>query len=149
MEKWTFITNIIFSLALAVFACLQWMAVAKQNRQNLFTLRIELYGKINDIVWKILFAFMDLKEGNKEAKHQTTSNICWHYLELTHNLIKVKHLFNEEIKNSLDAFVKTSAEYNSQAQQREDFENINFADVFQKSDDLKTVFEDFFNKNTI
>lgn len=149
MEKWTLITNIIFSFALAIFACLQWLAVVKQNRQNLFTLRIELYSKINDIVWKILFAFMELKEGNKKTKHQTTSNISWYCLELSHNLIKIEHLFNEQIKNSLDAFIKTSAEYNSQSQQREDFEYIDFADVFQKSDDLKTLFEKFFNKNTI
>lgn len=141
------LTNILLSFSLAMFACLQWKAVEKQNRQNLFSLRIEFYNEINNIIWKILFAFMDLKEGIHKTKNETTSKIALLSLELSHNKLKMKYLFNEDIFNKLDTFIKTSISYNALVQDTKNFADLNFAEVFEKSDEFQAIMEEFFHKN--
>lgn len=142
------ITNILLTLALAIFAFLQWKAVDKQNKLTLFSTRIEFYAKINDIVWKILFTFMDLKEGNKKTKDKNTSDICLLCLELSHNLLKTKQLFNQEIHDSLKTFMQTSGKYNTIMGESKNFAEVDIIEVFQKSDELKAVFENFFEQNS-
>ena len=77
---------------------------------------------------------------------EITSTICLNCLELCHNMLKTKHLFGDKIGSTIDAFIKISSQYNLLAQERKDAENIDFVEVFQKSEDLKTVFEDFLTK---
>ena len=141
-------SNIILTLALTVFAFLQWKAIEKQNKLTLFSARIQFYSEINDIIWKILFTFMDLKEGDEETKDRNISDICLLYMELNHNLLKTQHLFNQEIRDKIDAFIKASAKCNGQLREAKDFAKIDIMEVFQKSDDIKTIFEDFFKKNS-
>ena len=140
-------SNILLTLGLVVFSCLQWSTVVKQNKQNLFTLRIDSYDKINKIVWDILFDLMNIKDNID--KEQSVSNISLHCLELSHYLLKTRYLFNSDIEIILDEFIKECVKSTSSINKNIDVENLDFYNVFKKSDKLKDVFEKFFDKNKL
>ena len=140
-------SNILLTLGLVVFSCLQWSTVVKQNKQNLFTLRIDSYDKINKIVWDILFDLMNIKDNID--KEQSVSNISLHCLELSHYLLKTRYLFNSDLEIILDEFIKECVKSTSSINKNIDVENLDFYNVFKKSDKLKDVFEKFFDKNKL
>ena len=78
-------SNIILTGALILFAALQWRAVNKQNRQNLYKLRMELYSEINGLIWEIIFNVLNIKENIGNNK-ESASNITLKSLQISHKL---------------------------------------------------------------
>lgn len=142
------ITNVILTLAIAAFACLQWKAVDKQNKQNLFKLRIDLYSEINQIIWDILFDFMNIKDNVKD-NGKSASDIKLRSLQIHHNLLQIKHLFNNEISNIVGEFIKSATYASSNITEETDGTALDFIEVFEKSDNVQQIFEEFFKNNNI
>jgi len=140
-------SNIFLTIMIVVFACLQWKAVDKQNKQNLFVLRINLYKELNGLIWNILFCFMNIKENINNK--QNVSNITVHSLEINHKLLEIKQLFNSDICNIVDAFVNECTINASHIKEETDGAKSDFIGVFEKSDKIKDAFEQFFNDNKI
>lgn len=148
MAEWISITNIILTLAIVIFAYMQWQAVCMQNKQNLFNIRMDLYNKINQIIWDILFDFMNIKDNVKDNS-KSASDINLRCLEITHNLLKIKHLFNNKVANIVEEFTKSAVLNSSDITKETDGTNLDFIDVFEKSDSVKQIFEEFFKNNNI
>ena len=148
MEIYVTITNILLTITIAFFAGMQWKAVDTQNKQNIFNLRMDLYGEINQIIWDILFDFMSIKE-NKNDNAKSASDIKLRSLQIHHYLLKIKHLFNEEVANIVEKFTKSAMLNSSDITEETDGTSLDFVDVFKKSDDVKQIFELFFQNNNI
>ena len=148
MEIYVTITNILLTITIAFFAGMQWKAVDTQNKQNIFNLRMDLYGEINQIIWDILFDFMNIKE-NKNDNAKSASDIKLRSLQIHHYLLKIKHLFNEEVANIVEEFTKSAMLNSSDITEETDGTSLDFVDVFKKSDDIKQIFELFFQNNNI
>jgi len=141
------ISNILLTLGLAIFASLQWIAVEKQNKQNLFNLRINLYSEIDKITWNILFSFMNIKENINNK--QNISNITINNLQLKRLLLKTKQLFNPSIASAIEGFIKECSKNLPNIDQDIDCTNMDFCSVFEKSDDISKIFEAFFEENKL
>lgn len=148
MEVYITITNIILTFAIAFFAGMQWKAVETQNKQNIFNLRMELYSKINQIIWNILFDFMNIKD-NKKDNDKNASDIKLYSLEITHNLLKIKHLFNNKVATVVEEFAQCAILNSIDITKKTDGSILDFIEVFEKSDNVKQIFEDFFQNNQI
>ena len=148
MAEWISITNIILTLAIVIFAYMQWQAVCMQNRQNVFNLRMDLYGEINQIIWDILFDFMSIKE-NKKDNAKSASDIKLRSLQIHHYLLKIKHLFNDEVSNIVEEFTKSAMLNSSNITKETDGTLLDFVDVCKNSDNVKQIFEEFFKNNNI
>jgi len=148
MTAWISITNILLTLAIAIFAFMQWKAVCMQNKQNLFNLRIDLYDEINQIIWDVLFDFMNIKDNVKDNS-KSASDIKLRSLEITHNLLKIKHLFNDNVANIVQEFAKSAVLNSSDITKETDGTKLDFIEVFEKSDSVTQTFEEFFKNNNI
>ena len=148
MTEWISITNIILTLAIVIFAYMQWKAVCMQNKQNVFNLRMDLYGEINQIIWDILFDFMSIKE-NKNDNAKSASDINLRSLQIHHYLLKIKHLFNDKVANVVEEFTKSAMLNSSNITKETDGTLLDFVDVFKNSDNVKQIFEEFFKNNNI
>lgn len=93
------ILTLIFTGLLVLFGCLQWRAIEKQNKQNLFKLRMEHYVKYKNFVIDTVSLF--IKEDN--GKHFINIDKREHFLVQLKILVILFHesryLFNNNISS--------------------------------------------------
>ena len=98
--------NVVFAGLLVLFGLLQWRAIEKQNKQNLFKMRLEHCVNFNNNIVDMEELFKSAMNDKNDLTDITMSKFKEIFFKTKKIVPESSYLFNEEFYNLEDVIIK-------------------------------------------